>query len=79
MPIRFQIAAVLYPIVQTVVGGTGLLGVLATPLGARAVDLLPPVVTAAVLLSAPIAWLVAPRLDPPRRSGLRLVWSRPED
>ena len=48
--------------VQAVVFGVGTVLVLATPLQKLAMELLPAVVVASVIISAPLSWFIAPRL-----------------
>lgn len=62
MSIRFQISIIVYIMVQAVVFGAGLILVLATPLSAFAMHLTPWVVGVSAIVSAPLAWLIAPRL-----------------
>ena len=62
MPIRIQIAALVYLMIQAVLFGVGAVLVLATPLAAQAMQLMPWVVGATAIVSLPIAWIIAPRL-----------------
>ncbi len=62
MSIRFTIAAMVYLMVQAIMFGVGAVLVLATPLSAIAMTLMPWVVAITMVLSAPIAWEIAPRL-----------------
>ena len=62
MWIRIQIAAMVYLMVQAIMFGAGMVLVLATPLNAMAMQLIPWVVGVTALLSLPISWLIAPRL-----------------
>ena len=63
MSIRFQIAALVFLMVNAVVFGVGLVSVLTVPSLARfATDLIPIVVVASFVVSAPLAWMIAPRL-----------------
>lgn len=62
MSIRIQIAIVIYMMVQAVVFGAGVILVLATPLSAIAMNLMPWVVGVSAIASAPLSWLIAPRL-----------------
>jgi membrane protein implicated in regulation of membrane protease activity len=62
MSIRIQIAILVYIMVQAVMFGIGTILVLATPLSALAMSLMPWVVGVSALLSLPVAWLIAPRL-----------------
>ena len=60
--IRIQIAAMVYLMVQAIMFGAGIIIVLATPLNAMAMQLIPWVVGVTAILSIPISWLIAPRL-----------------
>ena len=62
MSIRLQIAILVYVMVQAVLFGVGTVLVLATPLSAVAMTLMPWVVGVSAVLSAPVAWIIAPRL-----------------
>ena len=62
MPVRLQIAAMVFMMVQAVTFGAGVVAVLATPLAVNAATLIPAVVVASSIVSAPVAWLIAPRL-----------------
>ena len=62
MSIRFQIAAIVYLMVQAVMFGIGAVLVLATPLAGLATQLFPWVVGTTAVASVPIAWWIAPRL-----------------
>lgn len=63
MSIRFFIASLLFMMVNAVVFGVGLVSVLTLPSLARhAIDLIPAVVVASFVISAPLAWIIAPRL-----------------
>ena len=63
MSVRMGIAAVIYMMVQAVTFGVGTVLVLATPLEAQAMKLLPVVVIASSIASIPISWWMAPRLQ----------------
>ena len=60
---QMQIAALIYMMVQAVFFGIGIILVLGTPLQAEAMKLIPAVVVASSLVSAPVSWLLAPRLQ----------------
>ena len=60
MYIRIQIAAMVYLMVQSIMFGAGILLVLATPLNAMAMQLIPWVVGVTAILSLPISWWIAP-------------------
>lgn len=62
MPVRIQIAALCYMMVQAVVFGVGAVLVLATPLAADAWALMPWVVGVSAIVSIPLSWMIAPRL-----------------
>lgn len=63
MSIRFVIASLVFMMVNAVVFGVGLVAVLTVPSLARhAFDLIPAVVVASFTISAPLSWMIAPRL-----------------
>jgi len=63
MSTRFQLAVLIFSMVNAVLFGAGLIAVLAIPeLAQQAMLLIPIVVAASFILAAPIAWLLAPRL-----------------
>lgn len=62
MSIRFQIAAIVFMMVQAVVFGIGTVTVLATPLSAFTMQLMPWVVGISAIVSAPLSWMIAPRM-----------------
>jgi hypothetical protein len=64
MATRFQIAAMLCMMTNAVAFGCGLVPVLLIPaLAQNAFTLIPAVVIASFVVSAPLAWLIAPRLQ----------------
>ena len=63
MTTRVSIAALIYMMVQAVTFGVGVILVLATPLQAEAMKLMPIVVIASSIVSIPISWFLAPRLQ----------------
>ena len=63
MSVRIQIAAVVYLMIQAMMFGVGTLLVLATPLNDMAMQLMPWVVGMSAVLSLPISWMIAPRLQ----------------
>ncbi len=63
MTTRFQIAAMIYMMVQAVAFGAGLVLILATPLQANAMVALPVMIAISFLVAAPLAWFIAPRLQ----------------
>lgn len=63
MSVRFQIASMVFMMVQAVLFGIGVVTILATPLLADTMmTAMPLMIAATVLISAPVAWLIAPRL-----------------
>ena len=62
MSIRFQISLLIYIIVQAVVFGVGIVIALAPPWSAYAMQSLPWVVVVSAVISAPLSWMIAPRL-----------------
>ena len=61
---RLRIAVLIYSMTNAVLFGAGLIVVLTLPvLSAHAGIWIPVVVVASLLLAAPIAWLIAPRLQ----------------
>ena len=63
MTTRISIAALIYMMVQGVTFGVGAILVLATPLQAEAMKLMPVAVIASSIVSVPISWFLAPRLQ----------------
>lgn len=62
MSVRFQIAVVLFIIIQSVMFGAGIVVLLATPLSRETEELLPWMIAGTALLSAAASWWLAPRL-----------------
>ncbi|MGZ5865818.1 MAG: hypothetical protein ACXWKC_10585 [Xanthobacteraceae bacterium] len=62
MSVRFQIAMLIFMMVQAVVFGVGTTIVLSTPLSTLAMQLMPWVVGISVIISVPLSWMIAPRL-----------------
>ena len=60
---RLQIAVLVYLMIQAIMFGIGTVLVLATPLQQMAMQLMPWVVGVSAILSAPISWMIAPRLQ----------------
>jgi hypothetical protein len=61
---RFRIAVLIYSMTNAVVFGAGIIAVLNVPeLSANATFWIPVVVVASLILAAPLAWLIAPRLQ----------------
>ncbi len=75
MSVRLQIAALIFMMVQAVFFGFGVVLVLATPLTAWAVQLIPLVIGLSVIVSAPAAWMIAPHMR--SRFGNRQLARRP--
>jgi len=60
---RLRITALIYTMTNAVLFGVGLIAVLTVPeLARNAAYLIPAVVVASLILAAPIAWGIAPRL-----------------
>ncbi len=78
MSTRFQIAAIVFIMVQAVAFGAVLLTVLATPLADRTMALLPWMTIFSAFVSGPIAWTIAPRMraEHKRRRRVDAVWRR---
>jgi hypothetical protein len=62
MPVRVQIAALIFMMVQGVLFGVGIVTILATPLSAWAMQLIPALVVVSLAVSIPVSWMIAPRL-----------------
>ena len=63
MSTRLRLAILIYGMIQGVVFGIGTVLVLAVPsFSEQAMTLMPTVVILSIILAAPIAWFVAPRL-----------------
>ena len=62
MRTRLAIAALVFLMPQGVLFGIGTIVVLATPLAADAMTLLPWVVAVSALVAAPLSWVIAPRM-----------------
>jgi hypothetical protein len=63
MSIRFQIAVMVFLMTNAVVFCAGIVSVLMIPaLADNAFQTIPAVVLASVVVSAPLAWIIAPRL-----------------
>ena len=61
---RLRIAALIYSMTNAVIFGAGIIAVLNLPaLSTNAYFWIPVVVVASLILAAPIAWLIAPRLQ----------------
>lgn len=63
MSTRLRLAILIYGIIQGVVFGIGTVLVLAVPsFSEQAMTLMPTVVIVSIVLAAPIAWFMAPRM-----------------
>jgi hypothetical protein len=60
---RLQIASMVFMMVQAVLFGIGMVSILATPLNQSAMTLVPWMIAVSFVISAPLAWLIAPRLQ----------------
>ena len=60
---RLAIAALVFMMVQAILFGIGTVLLLATPLRDLAMQLMPVVVGGSTILSLPLSWLIAPRLQ----------------
>lgn len=60
---RLRVAALIFTMVSAVVFGVGLVSVLLTPaLSQHAFFWIPSVIVSSLVLSAPLAWFIAPRM-----------------
>jgi hypothetical protein len=62
MSTRLQISALVFMMVQAVMFGAGLVAVLLSPLKFQAMTAIPVMIAVSFVASAPLAWLIAPRL-----------------
>ena len=62
MIVRLGIAALLLMMIQAVLFGAGAVIVLATPLKDSAMELMPLMVVATLVIAIPLSWWLAPRL-----------------
>jgi hypothetical protein len=60
---RLLIASMVFMMVQAVLFGIGMVAILATPLSQNAMTLVPWMIATSFLVSASLAWLIAPRLQ----------------
>ena len=76
MSTRFQIAAILFLIVQSVAFGATLLVALQTAPAEKTMALLPWIVVFSAFVSGPIAWTIAPRMRArfKRQRRIDAVW-----
>ena len=63
MVLRLSIAALVFMMIQAILFYVGALLVLATPLEEMAMELMPVVVVVSSIISIPISWFIAPRLQ----------------
>ena len=63
MSVRFQIAAMVYLMVQAVLFGAGILIILLTPLNDRAPVAMPIMIALSVVAAVALSWIIAPRLQ----------------
>jgi hypothetical protein len=57
-----HIALLIFPMVQAVFFGIGTIAIVATPLSAWAMVLMPPMIVLTMVLSLPVSRIIAPRL-----------------
>jgi len=62
MSLTYLITPLVYMMVQAVAFGIGMVAILATPLAARADDLVPWMIGLTIVVSIPISLAIAPRL-----------------
>lgn len=62
MSTRLWVAALIYPMVQAVAFGLGLLAILSIPTGISHSILLPVMIAVSAAVSAPVAWVIAPKM-----------------
>ncbi len=60
---RIQIASMVFTMVQPALFCIGIVLILATPLDQNAMTLVPWIIATSFFVSAPLAWLIAPRLQ----------------
>ena len=60
---RLQIAAMVFMMIQAMLFGIGMVLILATPLNTNAMTLIPWMIAGSFFVSAPLAWIIAPRLQ----------------
>ena len=60
---RLQIASMVFMMVQAVLFGIGMVSILVTSLSENAMTLVPWMIAGSFVVSAPLAWLIAPRLQ----------------
>jgi len=73
MSVRVLVAVLIFMMVQGFFFGVGAILVLATPLAGLAMQLMPWVIGVSLVISAPVAWMIAPRMMVERkvRAGRR--------
>jgi uncharacterized Tic20 family protein len=60
---RFQIAVVLFMLIEAVILGTGVFAVFTTSLEAQAAQVMPLIVIFGSVLAATLSWVIAPAID----------------
>jgi hypothetical protein len=70
------IPALIYPMTNAVIFGTGLTTVLTLPLRGQEAIAIPTVAVASLILAAPAAWVIAPRLRMRHRRSRATVQPR---
>ena len=60
---RLQIASMVFMMVQAVLFGIGMVSILVTSLSENAMTPVPWMIAGSFIVSAPLAWLIAPRLQ----------------
>lgn len=63
MSARVQIAGMIFMMVQAVIFGIGMVTILTTSLNQHAMTLIPWMIVISFAVSAPLAWMIAPRLQ----------------
>lgn len=63
MSMRLQIAFMVFLMVQAVLFGIGMVAILGTALNQSAMTLVPWMIALTFMLSVPLSWLIAPRLQ----------------
>lgn len=63
MSARLQVAGMLFMMVQAVLFGIGMVSILMSPLSDQAMTAIPWMIAVSFIASAPLAWLIAPRLQ----------------
>ncbi|MDO9441695.1 MAG: hypothetical protein Q7T73_12470 [Beijerinckiaceae bacterium] len=63
MKTRLAISVLVFMMVQAVLFGVGTIVVLTTTLAASAMELMPWVIGLSLIISVPVSWIIAPRLQ----------------